>query len=69
MYIHQLVATVTQPVEALKGFARVHLRPGQTKTVHFRITPRTLAILGLRMKRVVQPGIFDIKSATARSTP
>ncbi len=61
MYIHQLVATVTQPVEALKGFARVHLRPGQTKTVHFRITPRTLAILGLRMKRVVQPGIFDIK--------
>jgi beta-glucosidase len=60
LYIHQRVASVTQPVMQLKGFQRVTLKPGETTTVELPITPETLSILGLDMQPVVEPGIFDI---------
>ncbi len=37
MYVHQDYASLKQPVETLKGFARVSLRPGESKTVRFLI--------------------------------
>lgn len=60
LYIHQQLSTVTQPVIALRGFQRVSLQPGQTTTVRFKLTPDSLSIVDENMKRVVQPGIFDI---------
>jgi beta-xylosidase len=60
LYIHQRVASVTQPVMQLKGFQRVTLKPGETTTVELPITPETLSILGLDMQPVVEPGIFDV---------
>ena len=60
MYIHQRVASVTQPVMQLRGFDRITLKPGEKKTVEFSITPDTLAILDINMNRVVEPGMFDI---------
>jgi beta-glucosidase len=60
IYIHQKVASVTQPVQKLRGFRRVHLEPGQKTTVEFKLTPDALAILDIHMDRVVEPGIFDI---------
>jgi beta-glucosidase len=60
MYVHQEVASVTRPVMALKGFQRIHLNPGETKTVEFTITPDALSLLNVDMHKVVEPGIFDI---------
>ncbi|HLH08525.1 MAG TPA: glycoside hydrolase family 3 N-terminal domain-containing protein [Terriglobales bacterium] len=60
MYIHQRVASVTQPVMQLRGFERITLKPGEKKTVEFSITPDTLAVLDINMNRVVEPGTFDI---------
>jgi beta-glucosidase len=60
LYIHQRIASVTQPVMQLKGFRRVTLKPGETTTVELPITPETLSILGLDMQPVVEPGIFDV---------
>ncbi len=60
MYIHDLVSSVTRPVKELRGFERIHLRPGETKTARFEITPDKLAFTGLDMKRIVEPGDFDI---------
>jgi beta-xylosidase len=60
LYIHQQLSTVTQPVMALRGFKRVSLEPGQKTTVEFKLTPASLAIVDENMKRVVQPGIFDV---------
>ncbi|MGH9736624.1 MAG: fibronectin type III-like domain-contianing protein, partial [Candidatus Acidiferrales bacterium] len=60
LYIHQRLSTVTQPVMALRGFKRVSLQPGQTTTVQFKLTPDSLSIVDENMKRVVQPGMFDI---------
>jgi beta-glucosidase len=60
LYIHQRIASITQPVMQLKGFQRVALKPGETKTVEFTITPDTLSMLNVDMHRVVEPGIFDL---------
>ena len=60
LYIHQRVASVTQPVLQLKGFERVTLKPGEKRTVTFRITPEMLAIWDIDMHRVVEPGVFDV---------
>jgi beta-glucosidase len=60
LYIHQKVASVTQPVMALRGFERVSLKPGERTTVHFKLTPKELQILNRDMHWVVEPGAFDI---------
>jgi beta-glucosidase len=60
MYIRDEVGSVTRPVKELKGFARIHLKPGETKTVEFAITPDKLSFLDEEMNRVVEPGMFSI---------
>jgi len=61
MYIHQKIASVTQPVMALRGFKRVTLASGETRTVDLALNHDSLAILGVDMKPVVEPGTFDVK--------
>ena len=60
LYIRDELSSVTRPVKELKGFQRVPLKPGETRTVRFEITPRTLEFFNLEMKRVVEPGAFEI---------
>ena len=60
LYIHQKVASVTQPVMQLKGFQRITLKPGEKQTVTFAITPETLSILNADMHSVVEPGDFEL---------
>jgi beta-glucosidase len=60
LYIHQKLASVTRPVMELRGFERVTLKPGEKKTVHFKITPIELQMLNRDMHWVVEPGTFDI---------
>ena len=60
LYIHQRVASVTQPVMQLKGFQRITLKPGEKKTVDFTITPEMLSMLNIDMHQVVEPGVFDV---------
>jgi len=60
MYIRDLVSSVTRPVKELKGFRKVSLRPGETKTVTLDITPELLAFYDVNMKHVVEPGDFEI---------
>jgi beta-glucosidase-like glycosyl hydrolase len=60
MYIRDEVSSVTRPVKELKGFERIHLKPGETKTVQFALGPKALAFLNLDMHRAVEPGAFDV---------
>jgi len=60
LYIRDQVSSVTRPVKELKGFERITLAPGQSRTVSFAITPDKLSFLDLNMNRVVEPGLFDI---------
>ena len=60
LYIHDLVSSVTRPIKELKDFRRISLAPGETKKVEFVITPDKLWFYNMQMKRVVEPGWFDI---------
>ena len=60
LYIRDKVSSITRPVMELKGFERVHLKPGETRTVSFRLTPAELGFYNLEMNWVVEPGTFDI---------
>jgi len=60
LYIRDTVSSVTRPVKELKGFARISLKPGETKKVSFDITPDKLAYHNIDMKFVVEPGDFEI---------
>jgi beta-glucosidase len=60
MYLRDEVSSVTRPVKELKDFARVSIEPGATKTVTFTITPQKLQFYNREMKRVVEPGTFQI---------
>jgi beta-glucosidase len=60
LYIHDLVASVTRPVEALKGFERVSLQPGESRHVEFMLGPQELGFYNQAMHFVVEPGKFDV---------
>jgi beta-glucosidase len=60
LYIRDPISSVTRPVKELKGFCRITLKPGETRTVTFAITPDKLSFLDAHMERVVEPGLFDI---------
>ena len=65
LYIRDRVSSVTRPVKELKGFERVSLGPGQTKTVALNITPESLAFYDVNMNYVVEPGTFEIMVGTS----
>jgi len=60
LYVHDLVSSVTRPVQELKGFRRIHLASGESKKVDFPIGFDELSFYDARMKRVVEPGRFEI---------
>ncbi len=60
LYIRDEVSSVTRPVKELRGFRRISIAPGETKTVEFQLGPDELSFLNRDMHRVVEPGTFDI---------
>ncbi|MHB8500106.1 MAG: glycoside hydrolase family 3 N-terminal domain-containing protein [Candidatus Acidiferrales bacterium] len=68
LYIHQRVSSVTRPVLALRGFQRVHLKPGEKISVTFLLSPDDLSIYDDRMRRVIEPGAFDILVGSSSNT-
>jgi beta-glucosidase len=60
LYIRDDVSSVTRPVKELRGFRRITLNPGETKTVEFTLGPDELSFLNRDMHRVVEPGTFTI---------
>ncbi len=60
LYIHDELATVARPVMELKGFQKLFLKKGETKTITFNISKELLEMYDLQMKQVVEPGNFRI---------
>jgi beta-glucosidase len=65
VYIRDRVSSATRPVKELKGFRKVALKPGESTTVEFEITPDLLAFYDVTMKFVVEPGEFEIMVGTS----
>lgn len=60
LYVRDVVSSVTRPVLELKGFLRVALNPGETKTVRFELPVSLLAFYDRAMHYVVEPGRIDV---------
>lgn len=60
VFLHDLVASVSQPVMALKGFAKVALEPGETRRVSLTLAPEDFAFVGTELVPVVEPGTFEV---------
>lgn len=60
LYVRDLVASISRPVEELRGFERVHLAKGESKTVSFTIGKEQLQFYTAEGKTAIEPGDFDI---------
>lgn len=60
MYIRDVVASSSRPVRELKGFDKVLLQPGETKTVSFEIDVDALSFWNQEMEYVAEPGEFKV---------
>jgi beta-glucosidase len=60
LYLRDLVASVTRPVKELKGFQRISLKAGETKTVEFKLTKEHFSLIGIDNKKIIEPGEFRV---------
>ena len=60
LYVRDLVGSVTRPVQELKGFEKIALAPGQSRTVAFTIRPEDLAFTRGDMSHGWEPGQFRL---------
>jgi beta-glucosidase len=60
LYIHETTGPVATPVKQLRGFERLDLKPGETKSVTLALTPEDLQLLDIDMHWRVVPGEFEI---------
>lgn len=58
LYLNDVLASISRPLEELRGFEKIALSPGETRTVRFRLGPDELSLLDRDLKRVVEPGKF-----------
>jgi beta-glucosidase len=63
LYLNERFASVTPPLKRLKRFAKVLLQPGESRQVSFELTSDDLSFIGADNKRVVEPGVFDVRIA------
>jgi beta-glucosidase len=69
LYVHNLVATVPQPVRELKGFRRLMLQPGESQHIEFKLGFDELAFYNVELKRAVEPGTFDVYVGGSSEAP
>ncbi|WBO22827.1 beta-glucosidase BglX [Sphingomonas abietis] len=61
LYIHQRYGTAARPVRELKGFQRITLNPGESRTVHFLLKPEDLSYWASSTRSFVQDQtVFDV---------
>lgn len=60
LYLQDLVGSSTRPVKQLKGFQKISLKAGETKTISFRITEEDLKFYNSELKFIAEPGDFKV---------
>ncbi|MBI9064383.1 MAG: glycoside hydrolase family 3 C-terminal domain-containing protein [Marinilabiliaceae bacterium] len=61
LYLRDKVSSVSMPVKMLKGFSKIELKPGESKRVEFTIDFGELSLWNREMKKVVEPGAFEVQ--------
>ena len=61
LYIRDVTGSVSRPISELKGFEKISLHPGETKTVRFQINVNMLKFYDYNLNYVFEPGEFELK--------
>ncbi len=65
LYTRDMVSSVTRPVKELKGFQKVFLKKGETRTVEFALTEKDLRFYNSELKLTSEPGDFKVFVGTS----
>ncbi|GGG54904.1 glycosyl hydrolase [Hymenobacter glacieicola] len=60
LYIRDMVGSISRPVKELKGFQKVMLKKGESRTLTFRLTPEDLKFYNANLQFVAEPGDFQV---------
>lgn len=60
LYLRDPICSITRPVKELKGFKRISLKPGQSQTITFEITPDMLKFYNSELQHISEPGDFEV---------
>lgn len=60
LYLCDVVASVSQPPMLLKGFSRIELSPGESRTTTFNLGAEELSIYNAGLERVIESGLFKV---------
>jgi beta-glucosidase len=60
LYVKDVQASCRVPHHELRGFARLHLKPGESRRVEFALTPKDLSLIDEQGKRLLEPGTFIV---------
>ncbi|MDX5418922.1 MAG: beta-glucosidase BglX [Hymenobacteraceae bacterium] len=67
LYVQDVVGSITRPVKELKGFQKIMLKKGESRTVTFRLTTDDLKFYNMNMEYVSEPGEFKVYVGTSSS--
>ncbi|WP_339895037.1 beta-glucosidase BglX [uncultured Algibacter sp.] len=68
LYIRDLVGSITRPVKELKGFQKIELEKGETKTITFKLTVNDLKFYNYDLNFVAESGMFEVFVGTNSDT-
>ncbi|MDZ7373995.1 MAG: glycoside hydrolase family 3 C-terminal domain-containing protein [candidate division KSB1 bacterium] len=60
LYVRAEGASHPAPIRSLRGYRRVHLQPGEERTLTFELGPRDFSLVTREGRRVVEPGVYEI---------
>ena len=64
LYIRDMVGSIARPVQELKGFERISLKPGESRQVTFNINAELLKFYNKDLQFVCEPGDFEVMVGT-----
>lgn len=65
LYVHDIISSVSTPIQQLKGFKKINLQPGESKVVEIKLPMKELALWNEDMEQVVEPGDFELQIGSA----
>jgi beta-glucosidase len=66
LYVHDVESSVKRPAKELRGFERISLKPGETRTVSFALPAEKLSFYDVKSKSfVVEPGQFEVMAGSS----
>jgi beta-glucosidase len=60
LYLNDVISSTSKPVRELKGYEKISLEPGETKSIKLKLVPEDLALFDRDMNFIVEPGTFKV---------